>query len=108
MALLVARRQVGVRPEVHRAAGDEALAHRLVQHPHVDGLDDGDLVVVGVDQIGQPVQQLGPALRSERRPLLERVHGGRHGGVGCRCVAAGDVGQLPRPVERGPILEPGR
>ena len=40
-------------------AGDEAGAHRLVEHAHVDRLDDGDLVGVGVDQVGQAVQVLG-------------------------------------------------
>ena len=105
LALLVGGREVGVGAEVDGPAGNEAGAHRLVQHAHVDRLDDGDLVVVGVDQVGQPVQVLGATLRAEVGPVAEGHHRRRHRGVGRVGVAAGDVGELPRPVERRAVLE---
>jgi hypothetical protein len=62
VALLVGSRQVGVGAVVARAAGDHASPQRAQQHRHVGALDRGQLLHVGVYEVGEPVQ-IGRAAR---------------------------------------------
>ena len=105
LPLLVRHGEVGVQTEVLGAAGDQAGAHRLVQHAHVDRLDGGDLLGVGDDQVGEAMEQLSAPTGSQVGPRPEGDDRCGHRGEGRAGVAASDVGELPRPVERGAILE---
>src|SRR5262249_41006158 len=63
------------------------------QHRHVETLDLGDPVDVGVDQIGQPVQVLGPAGSSEAGPAWEGLARGRDGELGLTRASARNLRQ---------------
>ena len=60
---------------------------------------------VGVDEVGHPAHHLAAALHAHGGPLGEGVHRGGDGGGGDPLVAAGHVGQLDGPVQRGAVLE---
>ena len=104
IALLVGGRQIGVGAVVARAARDHAQAQRLLEHRHVEALDRGDALDVGVDQVGQPPEVTARPGGAERGPGGERVDGRADRELGDLGAAARDLGEQ-RPVERRVILE---
>ena len=108
--LLVRGGEVGVGAEVDGAAGDEARrASTRGACPCRRVSTMAISLGVRVDQIGQAVEVLGPAGGPEVGPAAGTPSTAAvDRGVGGRGVAAGDVGELPRPVERRAVLERGR
>ncbi len=76
-ALLVGDREIGVAPEVPRAAGDHPRPQRAEQHRHVGALDRGETLDVTVDQVAETVEDLGTARRPQCSPGGERLGRGR-------------------------------
>ena len=104
-AVLVLGDQVGISAEVERPPSHQPLFHGLIEKAHVQGLHQGDVVVVGLDQIGQSVERVGPVFNAEGAPSFEALHRGGHRGVRRGIVAPSDVGQV-LPLHGRAGLEP--
>ena len=92
-ALLVRDREIGVAPVVARAAVDQARLQRAEQHRHVDALDGCEPLDVGVDQVGEPVEILGPAGSAEGGPGRECSRRRGDGQIGLPLAAARDLAE---------------
>jgi hypothetical protein len=84
---------------------DDSGLETLEQHRHIGALHHGQVVDVVVDEIGETMQILGTRSRGECRPFRKCIDGCSDGAVRGQGVAAGDIGQLPIPVERGSDLK---
>ena len=76
-----------------------------MEHGHVKALDDREPLGVGVDQVGEAVQDRRAALDAEGGPARGGVGGGAERGVGGVLVAARDLAEQERPVDGGAVLE---
>jgi ParB family chromosome partitioning protein len=85
-----------------REVGRERLPDRL---PVVDGVDEGEVLQVGLGDVGDPVEHVGP-VRHRRVPprLVERLLRRGHGVVDVHLGRAGDLGKV-LPVDGGRVVE---
>ena len=104
-ALFIVRREVGVVAEVQRRPGDHPLLQAVEQHGHVHAFDDGDVVPLGVDEVGEFVQIGGPLGRGAGSPIRPGGLGGVDGGLRRGGIAAGDAAEGEVPLQGRAGLE---
>ena len=95
---------VGEEVEVVAGARDHRVRHRAQEGAVVAGLDLRDLRGSLLDQLADPVEDLGAPLGRHRAPGLEALLGGVDGLLGLVRAASGDLGDR-RLIDRGDVRE---